>query len=145
MKLADVQPAIAAQLAARAELAAFGSIIQYNPARDEDDSAKEILDRVQSVGVVIEVIEPIISGASTDSTGVSTPIAEYVVAISESPVVAHSPSGMALVQAVIDAGTSYLAGRIRPSLSGKTEAIRENGYVVRFLSFTLRVDGRASA
>jgi hypothetical protein len=145
VKLNELQAAVITQLSARAELAAFGSIFAYNPAQDEEESAKLLIARIQEVGVAIEVFEPDINSASVDQSGATTPIADYIVAVSESPVVAHTPAAMNLMQAVIDAGCTYLPGRIRPSLVAKSEPIRENGYVLRLLNFSVRVDGRASA
>jgi hypothetical protein len=132
MNLAGIQPFIAAQIAADAPLAAFGAVLQFDPAADPKTTADAIAARVLSAGVAIEVDVPGVARVS-DPLGASTLECSFDLFVSESLATAHSPSGLALVDAVI-AAVRHRTANLR--LDGYEHARTAQGTLLHILSFS---------
>lgn len=102
MTLAAIQAFVATQIAADASLAAFGAALQFDPAADPKTTADAINERIRTAGVCIEVDVPGVARVA-DPLGASTLECSFDVFVSEGLATAHSPTGLALVDAVIAA------------------------------------------
>lgn len=137
----QVESFAAARIAANATTAAFGAAKIYDPFEETEKSNADISARLKSVGVCIEI--NLVSATDSTQPNVRGEVADatFIVAVSESPTVAHSPNKTALCTAVIKAieaeVDAYEPAAKFKELVGPFN--HELGYVLTLLSFTKKV------
>lgn len=141
MKPSDIQGLLAGYIAAVPALAAFGAAIQFDPFQDETASKDAISARLLNKGVCIEIGYPDTSGFSLAGEATTFLTATCDVFVSEAPQVAHSPSKLALGEAVIGACAKRHGNANKPiACTDWATAISENGYVLQVLKFSVPVN-----
>ncbi|RME67489.1 MAG: hypothetical protein D6781_13090 [Verrucomicrobia bacterium] len=135
MTLSGLQSAAQALINADAALAAFGSPLLFDPATDEAALAASITDRLEATGVAIVVGYVEAGRVGGSARGGALLQAELDLYIAESRTVAHSPSGLDLVEAAIAAMHLPTAGGITFSLLDYEAGVDEQGYILHTLGF----------
>jgi hypothetical protein len=135
MTFAEIQPNIAAKIAADATLSPLGAAIQADPFADPEAAKSAIADQLRSTGVCIEVGFPWIGAPETANGGSTLIDGMCEVFVAEHTVKTHEPAKAALVTRVIQAITKPVGVqkpiRLRASESVKTE----HGYILHMMSF----------
>jgi hypothetical protein len=136
MILTAIQSYFSAQIQAHATLGLLSDPIEYSLLSDEKALTATLKQRMAASGVVFVIDPPSAESGGTASIGASLLNCVVMVKVAESPVVAHSPAGTALVAAVIGAITARSArGAEQISCAGFDAEIDENGYVLHVIDF----------
>lgn len=134
MTLSEIQPVIAARIAAVPALAAFGAILIEDPSEDPKVTTDAISARLRATGVCIEVGVPsILNSVNTGSGGTFSRISA-VVYVAEAPMVAHSPAKLPLVDAVVEALRDQRATNRSLELIDYEPVGTEQGYVLHLIT-----------
>ena len=149
MTFADVQSYLQARFAAVSALASLGPTggpvaRLYDPLQEDEAQKTDIANRIAAKGVAFEIGFPEFHGPETLLSGSSEGRAFCMVAVAESPKVAHTPSGSALVQLVISALTAKPIPTQKPAriIASERPLLLGNGNVVHlfgaFIELTIR-------
>jgi hypothetical protein len=153
MTIDQIQPFLAARLAAAAELASLGagSAIQYSPlppegseadAPDPDSETDKAIDAaLEAHGVVFMINPPYGAGGRTGPAGFNLIDCVVTVMIAESLVKAHTPRFHALVRRVIQAITAPAAGQYERVTCAGFDGVRdEQGYILHAIDFRITAE-----
>ena len=130
MNFSSVQPMIIAALRGSSLLAALGEPFTYDPDADEKSTEEAMATVRRTTGVAIEIGEPWLAQVDNLGGGGTTGQLFAEIFISESPTVAHTPKGKALLDAIVPVlrGAGF---ELRDT--GETYLVKERGYILRVL------------
>jgi hypothetical protein len=142
MNLAGVQAYAASQIANNSALAALlanGQPITYSPFTADETARAAIDAALRTYGVCIEVGDVSFTGDPAKPQNRFTTVdAEFDVFVAESIKVAHTPSGLSLVENVARAVELRLDARTHSARCTRYDKmLSEHGYVLHILTFTM--------
>lgn len=140
MKIEDLQSFFSAAILADPALAAFGAPLITDPFVADETIESLVGQRLREIGVLIEIGYPSARRTSDRNLRGTAAAASIDILVAESPTLAHTPTGLALQQRIIDAIQSH--GN-RNELNGEFEsietAVSEQGYILTAIAFTKAV------
>lgn len=137
MKLAEIQSKFSARIMASAPLAALGEPLLASLFDDESAAVALIGNRLRSAGALIQIGYPALARVGDHGKRGIPCSAQVVVLIAESISVAHTPAGLALMQAVCDSLHREADPYEIPAEFESSDAVTtEDGYVLHALTFT---------
>lgn len=139
MNLTDCQAYFAARILDDPALGLLSEPIQYSLLDDERATAAVIKTCLAESGVAFVIDPPFADSAASSPLGATMLNATVLVMVAESPTVAHTPSGVGLVAAVISAITRRSASlHEQIACAGYDEGVDENGYALHVVEFRIQ-------
>lgn len=139
MTLSQVSTVIAARIAAVPALAALGSLLPFDELADAVAFDTALAAAIDAKGVAFVMPEPEIASAQPDAYGHPIARVSIELQVPESVAVAHTPSGLALVDAVVAAVCARSGTSVEEITFEAYEKDESSGLVVRLLSFSAQV------